>query len=312
MILQLQGGRGGSAILGSAPVILLTGATGLVGSALLRRLTARREPVRCLVRDPRRLGPERVRVQIALGDLADPGVYRRALRGVHTVIHAAAAERDQPHATIEEVDGLATWRLLRAAEQAGVERLVFFSALGATPHHRTRLHRAKALAEQAVTGSRLRTTTFAPSLIYAPGDRRLARIERLALLPAVPLTGLGRARTQPIWADDVADCVLAALDGRAGGEGHERLELAGPQQLSHRELVELVLRAARRPRRVVPIPEPLLRPLLHAYETMTGPAAIATWEEAELLAVTMLTPRGTADAEALGVRPAPIAAVLGV
>jgi uncharacterized protein YbjT (DUF2867 family) len=53
-------------------VLLLTGATGLVGSAVLRRLTAAGQPVRCLVRDPRRLGPERVRVQIALGDLSDP------------------------------------------------------------------------------------------------------------------------------------------------------------------------------------------------------------------------------------------------
>ena len=55
-------------------MILLTGATGTIGTPLLRRLTAAGEPVRCLVRDPRRLGPERVRVQIALGDLGEPGV----------------------------------------------------------------------------------------------------------------------------------------------------------------------------------------------------------------------------------------------
>src|SRR2546423_9739343 len=77
-------------------MILLTGATGVVGSALLRRLTARREPVRCLVRDPRRLGEQRVRVQIALGDLSDPPSFRHAMRGGHTVIHLAAAIRDQP------------------------------------------------------------------------------------------------------------------------------------------------------------------------------------------------------------------------
>ena len=53
-------------------MLLLTGATGLVGSAVLRRLTARGDPVRCLVRDPRRLGAERVRVQLAIGDLSDP------------------------------------------------------------------------------------------------------------------------------------------------------------------------------------------------------------------------------------------------
>lgn len=290
-------------------MLLLTGATGLVGSSLLRRLTARGEPVRCLVRDPRRLGAERVRVQITIGDLTDPRALRQAMRGVRTVVHLAASHRDQPHATIEELAGMATWRLLRAAEHGGAEHFVFFSALGATPHHPSRLHRAKALAERAVDEAALRTTTFAPSLVYAPGDRRLARIDRLAWLPAVPLAGRGRARTQPIWAEDVADCVLAALD-RRGGE-HARYELAGPDVLTHREVVELALRAAHRRRRLLPVPVPLLRPLLRGYETLTGPAALATWDEAELLAVTMRTPRGTADAESLGVHPRALAAVLG-
>jgi uncharacterized protein YbjT (DUF2867 family) len=292
-------------------MLLLTGATGLVGSALLRRLTARGEPVRCLVRDPRRLGPERVRVQITIGDLTDARAHRQALRGARAVVHLAASYRDQPHATIEELAGLATWRLLRAAEQAGVDRFIFFSALGASPSHHSRLHRAKAIAEQAVTAADLRTTTFAPSLVYTPGDRRLARLEHLAWLPAVPLAGRGRARTQPIWADDVADCVIAALD-RPAREAHSRYELAGPDVLSHREIAELALRAAHRRRRLIPVPAPVLRPLLRGYEALTGPVAIATWDEAELLAVTMHTPRGTADAEALGVHPRPLAAVLGV
>jgi uncharacterized protein YbjT (DUF2867 family) len=291
-------------------VLLLTGATGLVGSSLLRRLTARGVPVRVLVRDPRRLGPERVRVQITLGDLTDARAFRRALRGATTVVHLAASERDQPHATIEELTGVATWSLLRAAEAAGVGHFLYFSALGATPFQRTRLHRAKALAEEAVDASALRTTTFAPSFVYAPGDRRLARIERLALLPAVPLSGRGRARVQPIWADDVADCVIAALE-RPDDE-HARFELAGPDVLTHRQVAELALRAARRRRRLVPVPTPLLRPLLRGYEYMTGPAALATWDEAEMLAVTMCTERGTVDAEALGVRPRRLVEVLGV
>ncbi|HEX2085967.1 MAG TPA: NAD(P)H-binding protein, partial [Solirubrobacteraceae bacterium] len=105
-------------------MILLTGATGVVGTALLRRLTARGEPVRCLVRDPRRLGAERVRVQIALGDLADPPSFRNALRGVRTVVHLAASIRDQPQGSIEELNGIATWRLVQAAERAGVEHFV--------------------------------------------------------------------------------------------------------------------------------------------------------------------------------------------
>ena len=117
-------------------MLLLTGATGQVGSALLRRLTARGTPVRVLVRDPRRLGAERVQVQIALGDLTDPPSFRNALRGVSTVVHLAASARDQPRGSIEELNGVATWRLVEAAERAGIERFVFFSALSASVHDR--------------------------------------------------------------------------------------------------------------------------------------------------------------------------------
>jgi len=288
-------------------MLLLTGATGLVGSAVLGRLTARGDPVRCLVRDPRRLGAERVRVQLAIGDLSDPASWRHALRGVKTVVHLAATERDQPRATIEEIDGLAALRLLRAAERAGAERFLWLTPLGASPHHRSRVHRAKALAERAVAASNLSTATLASSYVYAPGDRRLQRLERLALLPAVPLMGQGGAPTQPIWADDVADCVVSALDDRAAG----RFELAGPDVLSHRQIVQLTLRGAHRRRRLVPVPLTLARPLLRAHETLAGPTAFATWDEAELLTVPMLTPNGTADAERLGVRPRRMADVLG-
>src|SRR5438067_2930020 len=179
-------------------VLLLTGATGTIGLPVLRRLTAARVPVRCLVRDPRRLGAERVRVQIALGDLADPRSFRHALRGVDTVVHLASPIRDQPGGSIEELAGVATWRLVRAAEREGVKRFVFFSAIGASTRSRSRLMRAKAIAERALVESSLGHTIFALSMAYAQGDPYLNLLQRMSLLPAMPIPGDGRALYQPM------------------------------------------------------------------------------------------------------------------
>lgn len=293
-------------------MILLTGATGRVGAPLVRRLTTARIPVRCLVRDPKRLGPERVRVQIALGDLADPPSFRNALRGVKTVVHLAASARDQPQGSIEELNAIATWRLVQAAEKAGVEHFVFVGALGATAHDRTRFLRSKALAENAVTESGLRHTILASSLIYAPGDALTTLVGRLALLPLVPLAGRGRARFQPIWADDVAECIVGALDRPVDPAAPNlRLELAGPDVHTYAELTEAVLRAAGRPRRLVPVPLGLASRGLRVSEALMKSAAPLSWDQAELLDVSMTTRRGTADAERLGVAPKRLAAVLG-
>jgi len=291
-------------------VILLTGATGTIGGELLPLLLESGAEVRALVREPRGLGPHRVNVQIALGDLSDPFSMRHAMRGVDTVVHLAATIRDQPGGSIEELNGLATVRLLRSAERAGVKRFAFFSAIGATGFQRTRFFRAKALAERAVLESSLETIVFAPSIVYAPGDPWLTLLGRLSRLPAVPVSGSGDARYQPIWARDVARCVAGALDG-AEANGKRRYELAGPQTLSYDGIVEQVLDAADRERPLVHVPLPLVRAGLRALQLLAGSSAFATWEEAELMEVPMMSVRGPEDAEGLGVEPKPMSEVLG-
>jgi uncharacterized protein YbjT (DUF2867 family) len=280
-------------------VIAITGTTGTVGKALLSRLLDDGRAVRALVRDPRRLGPFRVRVQLAFSDLGDPHGLRHALRGADTVIHLAATIRDQPPRRVEEVNGLGTLRLLRAAERAGVERFVFFSALGATPFERTRFFRSKALAERGVRESPLRTTIFAPSIVYDRDDPWVRLIRRLALLPVLPVSGSGQARYQPIWAHDVARCVVASLEDRDDA----RYELAGPETLSYEQIARLIAAAAGRQRPVVHVPLPLVRSGLMWLRRVFGEAVFATWEEAELMEIPMLSSDGTADVEALGVSP---------
>jgi uncharacterized protein YbjT (DUF2867 family) len=291
-------------------MLLLTGATGSVGSRLLPLLLERGEDVRCLVREPRRLGEWRVDVQIALGDLgqmSDPYLVRQALRGVDTVVHLAATIRDQPPRRIEELNGLATVRLLRAAERSGMERFVFFSALNASSAQRTRFFRAKWLAEAAVVSSPLRTTVFAPSIVYDHSDPWVTLLRRFSFLPVLPVSGSGEAEFQPIWAQDAARCVIGALS-REGQRN--RYELAGPESLTYNEMSDLVSRVAGRPRPLVHLPLPLIRAGLLGVRSLFGEAVFATWEEAELMEVSMTSERGTADAEELGVAPRRMADVL--
>ena len=283
-------------------MLLLTGATGSIGSRLLPLLLESGEDVRCLVREPRRLGERRVDVQIALGDLgemSDPYLVRQALRGVDTVVHLAATIRDQPPKRIEELNGLATVRLLRAAERSGVRRFVFFSALNAYAAQRTRFFRAKWLAEQAVDSSPLQTTVFAPSIVYDHSDPWVTLLRRFSFLPVLPVSGEGKASFQPIWAEDVARCVTAAL----AGEAAPRYELAGPETLTYDDMSDLVSRIAGRPRTLVHLPLGMVRAGLLAGRSVFGESVFATWEEAELMEVSMVSERGTADVQALGVQP---------
>lgn len=295
-------------------MLLLTGATGSIGSRLLPLLLARGEEVRCLVREPRRLGPRRVDVQIALGDLgemSDPYLVRQALRGVDTVIHLAASIRDQPPKRIEELNGLATVRLLRAAERSGVESFHFFSAIDAQAAQRTRFFRAKWLAERAVLSSALQTTVFAPSIVYDHSDPWITLLRRFSFLPVLPVSGEGQARFQPIWAADVARCVVNALElERQDGETTRRYELAGPETLTYDQMSDLVSRIAGRPRPLVHLPLPLVRAGLIALRNLFGQAVFATWEEAELMEVSMVSEGGPADAQALGVEPRRMSDVL--
>jgi uncharacterized protein YbjT (DUF2867 family) len=290
-------------------MILVTGATGVVGTALLPRLLAGGHQVRALVREPRRLGPQRVNVQLALVDLADPHGLRHAVRGCDTVIHLAAAIRDQPPRRVEEINGLGTLRLLRAAERAGAKRFLFFSALGATEFQRTRFFRSKALAEQAVLDADLDGTVFAPSIVYDRDDPWVTLLRRLALLPMLPISGDGDALYQPIWAHDVARAVLGWVEGRGGSR--DRYELAGPQVLSYDDMARTVAASAGRPRPLLHVPLPLVRSGLIWLRRLVGENAFATWEEAELMEIPMVTERGTADAEALGVEPLAMREVLG-
>lgn len=290
-------------------MLLVTGATGFIGSSLLPRLTEEGTPVRCLVRDPRRLGAERVRVQISLGELTDHRALRNAVRGVRTVIHLGAGAGDQPRATLQELGSIATWRLVEAAERAGVERMLFFTPLGAGPAAPTPLLRDKALAEEAVASASFSTTTFAMSLVTGADDELQQATATLARLPLFPLAGGGRGTFQPAWVEDVVAAIEAVL-ARGEQAGHERIELAGPDRLGGRQLARLGLRALPARRLIVPATPTTVS---SALRLLGGRAALPkAWNPEDFLGAAMVSDAGTAGFSSLGISPLSVSEVLGL
>jgi NADH dehydrogenase len=233
---------------------------------------------------------------------------------VHTVIHLAASKRDQPPYRVEELNGLATVRLVEAAERAGASRFLYFSALNASPVQRTRFFRSKWAGEQAVLASPMETTVFRPSVVFDHSDPWINIVRRLAFLPVMPVAGDGSSEHQPIWADDAARAVMAALEGGAsgkGGEGIRSFDLAGPERMTYAQISSLIASLAGRPTPLWRMPLPLVHLGLTSLHYVMGEAAFATWQEAELMQVSMTSETGTADAESLGVSPKSMAEVLG-
>jgi NADH dehydrogenase len=292
-------------------MILMTGATGTVGTPLLKRLLASGEQVRCLVREPRRLGPSRVQVQIALGNLGDRHGFDRALRGVDTVIHLAATMRDQSRGSIEELNGLGTARLIQAARRAGVKKFVYISSFGASAGATSRFIRQQALSVDAIRGSGIEPLLFEAGVIYAPDDPWISLMADLTHLPLMPVIGDGRAAFQPIWAEDAADAIAAALQQGIATPGAP-IGLAGPETLTQNQILKLIMRHFDTRKPLVHIPVGFARKLLEWQEAYLEQASIATWDEVALLQHSILARQGTKDLEALGITPAPMADVLPV
>lgn len=142
-------------------MILIAGGTGTLGTELVRHLTGTGTPMRILTRDARRAA--QLPVQIAVGDVRDPASIGRAVTGCTAVVSAVHGFLGGRGAGPEEIDDLSNAHLIQAAAEAGVQRFVLLSALGARPDHPMALHRAKYRAEQHLRGSGMSWTVLRPS-----------------------------------------------------------------------------------------------------------------------------------------------------
>lgn len=243
-------------------IVLLTGATGFVGSHLLPQLVARGLSVRCGTRDPERAARETPPVEkvewVAL-DVNRPETIAPAMRGARAAIFLVHAMSGGPG--YEEREQASASAFSDAAASAGLERIVYLGGIapaGVPSRH---------LKSRLMTGERLRagavpTFELRASMIVGRGSISWQIVRDLAArLPAMLLPKWLETRSQPIAIDDVVHAILAALDLPIGDAGAH--DLPGPETLTAKEILFRI--AALRGTRPFAFSVPVLSPHLSSY-----------------------------------------------
>ncbi|GHF29609.1 NADH dehydrogenase [Deinococcus metalli] len=246
--------------------VLVTGASGFVGTAVVRELSRRGHEVWAGSREGRAVaGARGVRL-----DVTDAGSVVRAVAEADpdVVVHLVGIIVEKGEQSFERVHVEGTRHVLAATPRGA--RYVHMSALGADPQSESGYSATKGRAEALVRGSGLPYTIFRPSLIFGPGDDFFGRVlrELVSTAPIVPQIGDGSFPFRPVSVQDVAQAFAGAVDGQGVGETYA---LTGPDEFTFRQLLELELRALGKSKPIVPVPLVLMNLAVPLMQVLPNP-----------------------------------------
>ncbi|MFL7813016.1 MAG: SDR family oxidoreductase [Anaerolineales bacterium] len=241
--------------------ILLTGATGFIGKALTRHFSETDYQIRALIHPSSKSPdlPKGIPVEAFVSGLNDLRGLQAALVGVDIVYHLASEEALGARGDLLGTDIQGTRNMVQAAEEAGVERFIYLSHLGADRASAYPVMTAKAIAEDHIRKSGLDFTIFRTGVVYGPQDRFTTSLSNLIRgIPLIfPLPDKGDTLLQPLWIEDLANILLWTLDNPK--TKRELYEIGGPEQLSFREIISTLLNVMGLKRTLVSINTPLIR-----------------------------------------------------
>ena len=302
----------------SAPIdtlVTVFGGSGFLGRHVIRALAKREYRIRVGVRRPELAGHlqplGRVgQIHAVQANLRYPVSVQAAARGASVVVNLVGILAEGGAQTFNAVQAKGADTVARAAAEIGA-RVVNVSAIGADANSNSGYARAKAAGEAAVLAAVPSATIIRPSVVFGPEDQFTNRFAGLARIsPMLPLIGGGLTKMQPVYVGDVATAVANAVDGKT--RPGATYELGGPEIMTMREIIDLILNITRRNRMLMSLPFPLAK--IQSYFLQFAPGDLKlTPNQVELLrsdnVVSDTAKAAGLTLEGLGITPDSLAAV---
>ena len=273
-------------------MIVITGASGYVGSHITRQLVDAGESVIAFVRNKSIAGEEGrlegMGVELLEGDVTRPETLEPIMQNATAIVHTVAIAIEKGGQYYEAINYQGTVNVVNAAKKAGVRRLINISQLGADSKLPYRFLASKGKAQEYVAQSGLDWTAFRPSVIWGPEDEFANTFAKLVPFSPIiyPIIGDENAKFQPIWVDDIAAAVVKSLNDTETYK--KEYELGGPEKLTLEEIERRALQAIGAKRLMIRFPMPLLRVMVSLMEKLL-PNPPVTRSLLELLAVENVT-----------------------
>lgn len=296
-------------------LVTVFGGSGFLGRNAVRALAKRGYRIRVAVRRPELAGflqpIGRVgQIHAVQANLRYPASVEAAMRDSHVAINLVGILTASGAQSFDAVQAKGAETVAQAAAAVGA-RMVHVSAIGADANSLSAYARSKAAGEQAVLAAAPSATILRPSVVFGPEDQFTNRFAALARMsPMLPLIGGGLTKMQPVYVGDVATAVAKAVDGKA--KQGATYELGGPEVLTMREIMEIILAITERNRMLVSLPFGLAR--LQALFLQFAPGALKlTPDQVELLrsdnVVSDTAKAASLTLEGLGITPDSMEAV---
>jgi len=297
-------------------LVTIFGGSGFVGRHVVQSLARRGYRLRVGVRRPELAGHlqplgkvgQIVPVQ---ANVRYPASLAAACVGASAVINLVGVLVGSGAQSFDAVHVFGAGAVAEAARDAGAERLIHVSAIGASRESRSAYGRSKAEGEERARAAFPAATIVRPSIVFGPEDDFFNRFAAMARFsPVLPLIGGGHTRFQPVYVVDVAEGVARMLE--RPGAAAMTYELGGPEVRTFRELLELVLAITERRRLLLPVPWPIAK--MQAAVLGLLPKPLLTLDQVEMLrhdnVVSERAKEEKRTLEGLGVAPQPAGAIV--